>query len=358
MRNSIRAILLTAVLASPAWAQFAPGTLPAGGRITSVPATPAQTDFYTTPYTSVRPAYVSPGYYGPGYGGYYFESPISGYYNGVANLVGAYGQYAKDYQQARLLNQDVERSKLATRRALIEQQLWEQSLQPKAEDVRRYKMEQELRRALNDPPLSEILSADALNTVLRSIQDMQSKGGYGPVVPLDDEVLQKVNLTATAGANIALFKDGGKLRWPYVLRDTPFNNDREKVQDLVTKALKETQSDELSPATMRELKATLGNIDKTLEKMGPEMSIPDSIQSRRYVEELSAAVKALEHPSASNYLNKKWTPQGRSVGDLVNYMSKSGLRFAPALQGEEGPYRALHLALVSYSLGTYQSMRR
>jgi hypothetical protein len=343
--------------AMPATAQFASPQLPPGGQITSVPTTPARSP-YGSGYVNIRPVYTSGGGY-PGYGGVYVQDPVSGFYNGVANLTSAYGQYIQDYQQARLLNQDVERSKLSTRRMLIEQQEWEQARIPKAEDVRRYKMEQELRRAINDPPVTEIFSADALNILLRNVKDMQAKGGYGPLVSIDKETLEHINLTVTAGANIALFKDGGKLRWPFALRDTPFDKDREQAQDLVYKALKETEADELSPATQRQLKATIGNMDKALERMGPEMSIPDSIQARRYVDELSRAVTALEHRTASDSLkNKKVTPQARTVGDLVLHMTKNGQQFAPALQGEEGPYRALYQGLVTHSFGTMQSMRK
>jgi hypothetical protein len=359
MRNLIQALLLMAALASSASAQFIPPALPPGGQITSVPSTAVQSPYPSVPYSGVRPVYTSaPGGFPGYYGGTYIENPISGYYNGVANVIGASGQYNKDYQQARLMNQDVERSKLATRRQLIEQMQWEQSLQPKAEDVRRYKMEQDLRRAINDPPLTEIISGDALNILLSNIQKVQAGGGYGPLVPLDQDVLNHINLTTTPGANIALFKDGGKLRWPFVLRDTPWDKDREKVQDLVYKALKETQGDELSPATLRELKATIGNIDSSLDQKAPEMSIPDSIQARRYVDELKDAVRALENPNASKTLNNTMKPQGRSVGDLLSYMTRTGLRFAPALQGEEGQYRALHQGMVSYSLGAMQSVRR
>jgi purine-nucleoside phosphorylase len=57
-------------------------------------------------------------------------------------------------------------------------------------------MDTDLRRAMNSPPLSDIISGSALNILLRNIQDVQAKGGYGPVVPLDKEVLDHINLTA------------------------------------------------------------------------------------------------------------------------------------------------------------------
>jgi hypothetical protein len=355
MRN-LNLMFLLAAVPGLARAQFNTPKLPQGGSVTSVPTTPAQQ--YTAPnYGGVRPAYVNPGYY---YGGgpVVVQDPISGYYNGVANVTAAMGQYGIDYQQSRLMQEDIERSKIQTRKQLIEQKMWEESIKPKSEDIRMQKMELDLRRALNAPPLSDIISGSALNILLQNIQDVQAKGGYGPVIPLDQETLDHLNLSATPDANIALFKNGGKLKWPFVLRDTPFDANRTQMQDLVNRALKEVQDDELTPATVRGMKNTLAAFDKDLDKMAPEMSIADSIQARRYVDELKSSVKALEHPNANNYLTKKWSPQGRSVGDLVAYMTKNGLRYAPALQGEEGPYRAMHQGLVGYTMGAMQSVRR
>lgn len=346
---------LIAALPGLSSAQFNAPKPPQGGQISSVPTTPAQ-QFASPNFGGVRSAYVTPGFYGAG--PVVVQDPVSGFYNGVANVTSALGQYGIDYQQSRLMQQDIERSKITTRKALIEQQMWEQSLQPKSEDIRMQQMETNLRRALNAPPLSDIISGSALNILLQNIQDVAAKGGYGPVIPLEQETLDHINLSATPDANIALFKNGGKLRWPFVLRDTPFDAKRTQMQDLVNQALKEVREDELSPATVRGMRTTLASFDSTLEKMGPEMSIADSIQARRYVDELKSSVRALEHPNANNYLNRKWTPQGRSVGDLVLFMTKNGLRFAPALQGEEGPYRAMHQGLVSYSLGAMQSVRR
>jgi len=355
--RKVLGILAVLLGASNAPAQFGAPQLP-GGTIPPVPSTHAQTPYYV-PYGDVRPVYSTFGGY-PGYGGVYFENPIGSTLNGTANLVSAYGQYSKDYQQGRLLNQDVERSKLATRRAFIEQQQWEQSLQPTAEDIRRQRMELDLRRAMNDPPINEILSGLSLNSLLTNIESLHNKGGYGPTVPLNPETLRHINVTVTAGSNVAMFKDGGKLRFPFVLRDTPFDKDREQIQDLVFKAVKETQADELSPATLRGLKATTSALNDKVESMGrsQDLNIPDLIKAQRFVTDLRAATSALESGNATNSLNRKWQLEARSVGDLVLFMRNNGLRFAPALPGEESFYRSLHSSLVTYNYGTMQAMRR
>lgn len=356
---STLALLLSATLSS---AQFAPPqpppqNQPPQGRLMNVPTTSAQSP-YVVPSSGSRPVFGSGGA-GFGYGGVFIENPYSGFLNGTANLVSAYGQYAQDFQQSRLIGQDVERSKINTRRAFMEQQMWEQSLQPTAEDIRRQELERTLRRSTNDPPLSEIISGLALNSLLANIQGLQAKGAYGPMVPVDESWLPRINLSSTPGQNIAMFRDGGKLRFPFALRDTPFDSEREQIQDLVYKAVKETSNDELTPATLRALQGATNTLSNKIDQAGREsMALNDLIQSQRFISDLRAATNALQSSTASSALNRKFAAQGRSVGDLVSFMTKNGLRFAPASQGDEGVYRALHQAMLSYNFGTMSASQR
>jgi hypothetical protein len=356
MRNTLLGLILgLACLGTnaPLFSQF---YAPPAGTVTSVPAVPPPA--YGVPYTGVRPVYGAPGGYLPAAGGVYVSDPVSGYFNGLANLTSAYGQYAQDYQQARLMNQDVERSKMATRRALIEQQMWEQPLQPKAEDVRRYQMEMDLRRAMNSPPITDIISGSALNILLKNIQAWQAKGAYGPMIPLDQDTLRSINIVTSAGTSLAMFKSGSKVSFPFVLRDTPFDEDRQKIQDGVTKALAEVEMNELSPATMRGLKGAMTSLDAKLTRMAPDMSIPDGIAATRFMQEMNTSIGALLRTTEPGSSSGKVAAQGRSVGDLVQYMTTKGARFAASLAGEEGAYRSMHQSLVAYSNGLLQSVRR
>src|SRR5947208_2402406 len=133
---------------------------------------------------------------------------------------------------------------------------------------------------------TEIISGGALNVLLKNIQDIQNRGAYGPSVPVESEVMSKINLTATPGASIAMFKNGSKLKWPFSLRDTPFDAARTTMQDMVNRALQEVEADELSPATVRSMKTTLDGMDATLDKLIPDMPFNDALLARRYIDEL------------------------------------------------------------------------
>ncbi|MBI1915643.1 MAG: hypothetical protein HYS12_13065 [Planctomycetes bacterium] len=346
-RGALSAALALALSATPAAAQFVPNatpTAPVRPTVTSIPAAG-----FVPPASGVYP-----GLY-PGYSSYY--DPFGGYFRGVGDLISSYGQYSINVNQARLVNQQVEQEKIRTRRMILEQHRYEQSLLPTVEEVRAKQREIALRRALNDPPLPEIISGDALNVLLKNLQSIQGQGSYGPTVPLEDDLLKHVQVVSPHGGNIAVFKDDGKLKWPLALRDTPFEEPRKKFQELTAEALKQVATDDLQPATVNGMKAALASLEQVLEKNAPDMEISHIVEARRYLSELRDGMRALQDPNVSNYASKKWSAQGRDVRELVQYMTKEGLQFAASGRGDEAAYRALHRALVNYNYGAAQARR-
>jgi len=63
------------------------------------------------------------------------------------------------------------------------------------------------------------------------------------------------------------------------------------------------------------------------------------------------ALLALQDPNVAHFFDRKYEARGKTVGDLVDYMSKNGLRFAPAVPGDEAAYRALQTFLAAYDDG-------
>jgi hypothetical protein len=86
------------------------------------------------------------------------------------------------------------------------------------------------------------------------------------------------------------------------------------------------------------------------------MPPPRHIESNRYLGELNEAMKLLEKPHAGNYFNGKFSARGKTVADLVGHMSKQGLKFAPAVSGDEAAYENLHRALAMYDVAAHYSM--
>jgi hypothetical protein len=79
-----------------------------------------------------------------------------------------------------------------------------------------------------------------------------------------------------------------------------------------------------------------------------EISAPEYIRAKRLLDELDDAVKVLGQPDAGNYFNQTYVPQGRTVAQLVQSMTRRDLRFAPAVPGDEAAYLVLQRALAEY----------
>jgi hypothetical protein len=255
------------------------------------------------------------------------------------------------------MNQQVEQGKIDLSKSYLQHKMWEESLKPTPEQLRERERQQQLLRALDNPPLTEIMSGLSLNKLQENIKREMDAGSYGPTIPIDEDTLRQINVLGATGGNVSALKDGGKLKWPFLLRDTPYDKDRKKFAEMWDKALKDVQSDELSPSAIREMTAILNSMEAQVDKSGTSVSFGQSIEARRYIGELKANLTALTDPNAGNYFNNKWTAKGRDVAELVRNMNKEGLKFGPSGRGEENAYKVLHSAMVTYERGTQQVRR-
>lgn len=286
--------------------------------------------------------------------------PYGGYLNGAASVIQAQGQFMINRQQASIMREQARQERVRTRRAIFDEWLYERENTPTIEDERQRMRAEELRRALNDPPLTEVWSGDALNKLLKSLQQVQVTGVRGPTVPLDPTLLQQVNVspgsTINTGANIGVLRTGQPLSWPLALSDARYDRDRNAVDTLIKQAVESVTTGLLKPQTLRDLNTHLRNLENDLRKQVTELPTAQYLDAKRYIGQVQNAVKALEQPNASNFFNAKWTAQGSDVAGLVDYMTTNGLLFASATRGQENAYTALHRAFVGYYSGLMQVM--
>jgi hypothetical protein len=369
---------------APLRAQFMPGTSPFGsgpgagavlgsplGNLAAAPvarnalasggfgpyATLSATGYSANPYAALAAS-------GYGYGGWgmpytfnpAFANPFFGYLQGVADVTTANANYWKTIQEARLLREQSYRSALETRRKIIEEADWE-----RGEWLRRidpnlnYQRDQAaaLDRARHDPPVTEILSARALNDLFRHLSREQGRGERGPSIPLDQDLLKGINVTGQdSRANIGLLKDEGKLQWPLILEGSEFKDGREQMNRLIADAVNVARfGNAVDAGKLKDMKAEMDRLTNTLTANINEMSPSQYIAARRYLNLLEDAVRALEDPKVGNYFNQNWAPKGKNVAELIKYMSDRGLRFAPATPGDTDAYRALYHALQAFDAG-------
>jgi hypothetical protein len=345
------------------YSTITPGSFLGGYNVGSYsPYASAYSPYGVNPYLST--GYSSPGAtggYGGGYGsggGYgnpYVSSadPYSGSLRGTVDLTTASGKYLAQTQEARLTQNKADEGKLSLRRKIWDEAEWERKHTPTAEDVRLHEMRYGLARALANPPANEIWSGKALNDIFDNLRD-RADTTRGPNVPLDEDLLKKINVTAGTGGNIGLLKNDGNLHWPIELQDRDFAAEREELNKLFAEAVRQIKfNDAAGTATLKGLIANQKRLHEKLNrKSARDMTPTESIRARRYLDEIDEAIKALQDPNVGNFFKQTWAVKGKNVAAVVRYMTEKGIKFAPATSGTEDAYRALHSALVAY----YSSM--
>ncbi len=307
-------------------------------------------DFYARGY-GYNPYAFHP-YYGNPYA--YGAVPYSGYMNGAAGVISAQGQYLINTQQAYLLKEQVRQAQLDYRHRAYDEWLYERANTPTLNDERERIQREELRRARNVPPQTEIWAGTSLNELLFDIQQMQGRGAVGPNVPLDDDILQQINVRARDQGNQGLLKDAGKLSWPFALQTLPQAKEGEELRARIDKTLLQAKDEavggRLDAKAISDLQRDIKRLRQLLFDQVNEVSFGDYTDAKRYLNQLDEAVNVLKQPDAGNYVNGKYSARGRNVRELVQYMTDNGLRFAPAVSGQEAAYNALYHALLSYDI--------
>jgi hypothetical protein len=291
---------------------------------------------------------------GSAYGSYY-ESSYGGYLRGNADVIGATGRFLVNEQDARRTYEQVRQARIETRRKAFDQYLYERDHTPTLEDERERLRALEVRRSLNDPPVTEIWSAKALNDLLGDVQKLQVKGVSGPQVTLDADMLKRINVAAgRRPGNVALLKNQGRLAWPAALLSAKLPREaedrRQQISSLLPEAINQAINGKVDAHLLKELRHALGGLRALL--IGSVGRCPPNqyIEARHFLNDLDDGLTVLAQPDAGLYFTDKYTAKGRSVPDLIEYMTQKGLAFAPAVAGDEAAYAALYRALAAYDV--------
>jgi hypothetical protein len=303
------------------------------------------------------------GGYGGGYGMYgtqWMMNPYQGYLSGAADITRASAQYYSTIQQARLTREEARRSAFQTRRAMIEEIQWEREHMPDPDKIRQKTLERELSRARVSPPLNDIWDARSLNALLRYLIGQQGRldtqpgqREREPNIPLNEDVLAHINYRiGNTRGNVGLLKDGGKLKWPLSLSGESFKEGREALQSLLINAYKTAEGDNnIDSNTLSDLRAHYKAMEQTLDANVNQMSLDDRMKAKRYLGQVKDSIDALKNPLLRKILTQQLKPNAHNVAELVRFLSKNGLEFAPASPKDEPAYVALYHALASFDRG-------
>jgi hypothetical protein len=282
----------------------------------------------------------------------YAQSIYPNYLSGAADVIDSQGQMMVSQQQAYLMKEQVRSARIDNRRKSLDESLYERAVTPTTEDERERQRIENIRRARNDPPPTEIWSGQALNSLLGAIQQQLAKRIPGPEVPLNPEMLRQINVVSGAGGgSLGLMKDGGRVKWPLALKASDFDAERAQVDDLAAKAFKQAEYGSVDSDLILTMRNTVDKLQREMRKNVAEITPNDYVAGKRFLNELDSTVKALQDANVSNYAKGAWSARGRDVAELAANMQQQGLRFGPAVQGEEPAYTALHGAMAAYYAG-------
>jgi len=295
------------------------------------------------------------------YGNPYYNDPYGGYLRGGADVINSQGQFMVSQQQAFMMREQVRQETVNTRRKIFDEYLYERERTPTPEDDRERYLKQQLARSRNNPPTTEILSGKALNDLLADIQKLAGKEGASLRtfdVPLDEENLKRVNVSPSDGrGNIGLLKNEGKLTWPVALSGAEFKEQRERLNSLCQEAVKQAEfNNAVDAGTIRQMIDDVSAVQKELVRTGRELPPSQYIEAKTFLNNLDSSVSALQQRDVGNYFTGKYSLKGKTIPQVVKYMTEQGLRFAPSVPGEEASYLAIYQALVNYDLAAQPAM--
>jgi hypothetical protein len=214
-----------------------------------------------------------------------------------------------------------------------------------------------LRQARDNPMRALVATGDVLNLLLDDVRAQQEKGTEAPGVSLDAEALQRINLAPgdpAAASNFGLLRDGGKLTWPAAWESDALADAtkelRKSLEASLQEAVGQARTGAVKPAVITRLRRDFDRLRSELAQRVDDLDAGRYIEARYYLRKLDNALKGLERPDASRYLNDSIDPaQIKTVTDLVKYMSDRDLKFGPVRPGDEWAYMALQRALASVS---------
>lgn len=327
------------------------GVMPAGQTQATIQTQPAQN---MGQFNYPQPQLTPPGNYGGGSGwwpGGFYPGATGGTLMGMADAVNAQGNFAIQQQQAVLERERIKSARIDNRRKSMDEYLWERQNLPTREDDRERDAAEELRRIRNNPPLTDIWSGYALNLLLGNIQRIQRDSGVrGPMIPIDPQMLTRINFnTGTTQGTVTMLGDG-KVTWPSALRRDQFRALREVIDQLVYDVVRGAKTGAIDSEKLDQLNRRVGDMRLALRDSVSSIDPNEYIRALQFVNNLNQTISTLQQPNAPSYFNGSLEGRGDNVAALVEDMTRKGLRFSPAVAGQEPDYNALYQAMVTYDV--------
>jgi len=275
-------------------------------------------------------------------------------YAGQAEVIRAQGDYLIARQKALSMYQDLRVKKLEVRKAELLQMEWLQDFRHQWNIKERQRTQEAKLIGAMDATPNEIISGYALNVLLDKLTKDGDTFSANNSRPLDSDQVKYLNFTgvrADSGNFGVLLR--GKPVWPMYLRGTDYAEHRRKIERGLDKLVQDTLKGE-QEAREEDYIALQEAVDELAEyvRVAPRRYNPDATglavkgfsfrywsAARDYVKQLDQACAALNTPNAASMLQRI---SATNVSGLVTEMKTRGIRFAPAMRGDEAAYMSVY----------------
>jgi hypothetical protein len=196
---------------------------------------------------------------------------------------------------------------------------------------------------------SEIWMGKSLNVLL---EDLRASNKKAPIEPihLSDGILRHLNVTQK-NANLGLLRDNGRFDWPIALQDQVPEEKRKEIELKAQNLIYKAANGKIDDAILKDLQKDMERIRETLVKNVNQTPTSQYIDAKRFLNDFEDARSAVAQGDGVKYFEfQKFVANGKTVQDVVNYMVERGLKFAPAVAGDEAAYQAFHSALAAYDI--------
>jgi hypothetical protein len=247
-----------------------------------------------------------------------------------------------DPARAALLSEQVIAERLANRRRAFDELQYERDKTPTPE-------QELLSRSRGNPSPAEVRSGQAVNALLTDLRQVgvDELNRSDAMLPLDRRGLRHINVSRGPG-NIALLKDEGRLTWPAALAGAAFQGARQRLTAQALEAVRQAGSfGRVDSGIVRQMTDDLSQLRQLLRQNAKELPFQPYAEARDFLQRFDDAVVALGQPDAADYFNGTYDLKAQTVLGLVTQMTDKGLRFAPAVPGDETAYAALREALAA-----------
>ena len=230
-------------------------------------------------------------------------------------------------------------------------------LEPAAADRQELRFEDAVLQARNDPAAATVQSGQTLNVLLTDLRRLDDKGVALAEVGLDEAVLGRVHVVASGHGDdgpALVLQD--PLPWPASLGADDFAGDRTRLEAALQVARAEAAEGPVARDACQAVIDAANRLDQRVTaKIRGKQGWPasDAIEAATFVTRLKASAAVLRQPDVSGYLSGAYAAKGKTVLELVRSMASKGLRFAPALPGDEPAYRAVQRALANCDARTH-----